>query len=345
MNITDYIKKYDADNMYQVLKDSHKQIEFAWSNNFDLSSLKNSKISQIIVSGMGGSAIAGNFAKNFLRDELKVPLIVNRNYSLPASADENTLVILSSYSGETEETLSTFEDAIKKQCKVICVTTGGTLQLVARAKSFPVVSLMEGFQPRFAFAVSFFTLLRILQTLGLIDDQTEIVNKIIENWKDRSERLSSDSSEAIKLAEKVMGFVPVILSAADYTDSVGLRFKGQFNENSKMAAFCNSLPEQNHNEIVPWEYHNNEQNPFIVIALMDNSYHPRIKKRFEIITELIRKSGVEVIEIKSRSESFKERLCNLLYCTDWLTYYCALFQGRNPKEINYIHHLKNNLSK
>ncbi len=345
MQIEQYISKYDPDNLFAVLKNSFQQIEFAWNGEFDLTALKNSRIDNIIVTGLGGSAIAGNFAQNFLKDDLKIPLSVNRNYLLPAYANENTLLIASSYSGETEETISALEDAIKRNCKVICITTGGTIGKIAAANHFPAIPLQKGFQPRFAFGVSFFTLLNILQTIGLIPDQSGIVKKIIALWKKRGEEFSTESNNAFVTAEKILGKIPVILSAADYTDSVGVRLKGEFNENSKLAAFHNSLPEQNHNEIVPWEYHNEQLFPAITIEILDEEYHPRIQKRFEIIAGLIKKSGCEIISLSSSEATFKERLCDILYYGDWISYYVAVFRKFDPKEINFIHFLKAELQK
>jgi glucose/mannose-6-phosphate isomerase len=345
MQIEQYVQKFDPDNLFAVLKNSYQQIEYAWANQFDLGGLKNSKISAIIVTGLGGSAIAGNFAQNFLKDELRVPLTVNRNYNLPLSADENTLVIASSYSGETEETISALQDAISRKCKVICVTTGGTVEKIANGNGFPVVKLQKGFQPRFAFGVSFFSLLKILQEINLIPSQSEVVKNIISQWKARGEELATDGNAAYQLAEKIVGKIPVILSTADVSDAVGVRIKGQFNENSKLAAFHNSLPEQNHNEIVPWEYHKPEVFPAILIELKDAEYHPRVAKRFEIITGLIKKSGCEVITLESKEASFKERLADLLYFGDWISYYTAVLRQFDPKEINFILYLKSELQK
>ena len=345
MKIKQYVSNYDPDNLFAVLKNYFEQIEFAWKGEHDLSALKNSKIDNIIVTGLGGSAIAGNFAQNFLKDDLKIPLSVNRNYLLPAYANENTLLIASSYSGETEETISALEDAIKRRCKVVCVTTGGTVGKIAAANNFPAIALQKGFQPRFAFGVSFFTLLKIFQTIGVVPDQSDIVGKVIALWKKRGEEFSAEGNAAFVTAEKLLGKIPVILSAADYTDAVGVRLKGEFNENSKLAAYHNSLPEQNHNEIVPWEYHKPEIFPAITIEILDSEYHPRVLKRFEIISGLIKKSGCEIITISSSEATFKERLCDMLYYGDWISYYVAVFCKYDPKEIDFIHFLKAELQK
>jgi glucose/mannose-6-phosphate isomerase len=172
-----------------------------------------------------------------------------------------------------------------------------------------------------------------------------VVKNIISQWKARGEELATDGNAAYQLAEKIVGKIPVILSTADVSDAVGVRIKGQFNENSKLAAFHNSLPEQNHNEIVPWEYHKPEVFPAILIELKDAEYHPRVAKRFEIITGLIKKSGCEVITLESKEASFKERLADLLYFGDWISYYTAVLRQFDPKEINFILYLKSELQK
>ncbi len=154
-----------------------------WENKVYLSTINGNSLTSVIVSGLGGSAISGDLLQNFLGDELKLPYTVNRNYSLPAFADENTLLIISSYSGNTEETIEVFKSGLKKKCNMIAITTGGMIGKLAIENNIPVVKLKEGFQPRYALGVSFFSLLKVFQELGLIADQSETVKKIVKLWK------------------------------------------------------------------------------------------------------------------------------------------------------------------
>ncbi len=344
MNIQEYVNKYDPENQFEVLIKTYQQVEFAWNNKFDLSSLKGKNFRNIIVTGLGGSAISADLMQNFLRDELKLPYSVNRNYSLPAFANENTLLIVSSYSGNTEETIEVFKSAVERKCKIVCITTGGKVEKIAAENNIPIVKVQPGFQPRYSLGLSFFSLLKVFQELEIITDQSEIVNKVIPLWKKNGEEFSKEGNLAYTYAEKLVGFIPTIYSAADITSAIGYRFKCQVNENAKLHAFHNIIPELNHNEIIGWESFTEDQYQTKVINILDKEYHPQIKKRFEISSELISTAKAEIINLESKEEEFKLRVMDLIYLGDWITYYLAILRGFDPTEIDNIHTLKNRLA-
>jgi len=344
MKISDFVSKYDSQNQFQVLKDSYKQIEFAWNNTIDVEKLLTKKIRNIIVSGLGGSAISADLMQNFLKDELTLPFFVNRNYQLPNFADKNTLLIISSYSGNTEETVSVLEEGIRKECWIICISTGGKVEEIALKKKIPLVKMQTGFQPRYALGLSFFSLLKVLTELGIVPGQNDEVDKIKNLWRKKGEDYSREGNIAVNCAEQLIGFIPVIYSAADITYAAGYRFKCQLNENSKLHAFHNVIPELNHNEIIGWESFADKQFNAKLINVLDESYHPQVKKRFEITTELTSKKGLEYLNIESEESDFKVRLLDLIYLFDWITYYVAVFRGYDPSEIDNIHTLKERLS-
>lgn len=343
MNIYEMIKKHDKSNQFNVLKESYKQIEYAWNNKFDVASIDISKIKNIILTGLGGSAIGGELLQNYLKKELNYPYAVNRNYELPNYADDNTLVIASSYSGNTEETISALNHAIKKKCQVVCITTGGRVEEIAKQNKFPAAMLQKGFQPRYALWVNFFTLLNLFNSLKLIPDQTKTVEKTIELLKSKGEEYSKEQNEALALAEKMVGYVPLIYSVSDYTSAVGTRLKGQFNENSKQHSFFNNYPELDHNEIMGWEGYKPNQMNLVLLNILDNDYNEKVKKRFEITSEIIRKSGAEVINLKSNQNDMKLRLADLIYLGDWITYYYAVIRSFDPTTIDNINYLKEHL--
>ena len=344
MNINDYVERYDPQNQFNVLKETYKQVESAWNNRVGLEKLKTKKFRNIILSGLGGSAISGDLMQNFLKDELIVPFFVNRNYTLPAFADKDTLLIISSYSGNTEETVSVFEEGILKKCRIVCISTGGKVEEIAKKKKIPLVNMKPGLQPRYALGQSFFSLLRVFRELDLIPDQNSEVEKIMKLWKIKGEEYSEEDNIALNCAEQLIGFIPVIYSATDITSAAGYRFKCQLNENSKLHAFHNVIPELNHNEIIGWESFQNKQFNAKIINILDESYHPQVKKRFEITTELAVKEGLEYLNIESEEEDFKVRLMDLIYLFDWITYYTAVLRGYDPSEIDNIHTLKERLS-
>ncbi len=343
MNISSLITKYDPDNQYDVLLNYYTQIQSAWSNEYNITDdLKGFKPREIIISGMGGSAISANLLRNYAANDLMIPLFISRNYHLPLFAGPETLLIISSYSGNTEETLSSLNEGLQKGCKIACITTGGKIGAIAAEKSLTRINLKPGYQPRFSIGQSFFTLLKLLQTIGLIPAQDQIVERLTKMWRLKSEEYGSDNVELISQALKILGRAAVIYSGADSTDSVGMRLKGQLNENSKKMAFHLEYPEMNHNEIISWE---NVDSPgsFVVLNIKDSAYHSQIKKRFEITTGLIEGKGVEVITIESDEVTLKERLLDLILKVDWLTYYAAVLGKKDPSEIDYIHFLKKNL--
>ncbi len=251
MNLNDFIKKYDTQNQFKVLQETYKQVSDAWNNIFDLSSLKNHKFSSIVFCGLGGSAISGDLLNDYLSGEFKIPFIVVRGYNLPSFVNEETLVIISSYSGNTEETISCFEQALKKKSKIVAITSGGKISEIAATNKLPVVNLQSGFQPRYSLGQSFFSLLKLMQELGLANEDNN-VKLIINLWQKRAQDYSSKNNRAVQMAKELIGFIPVIYSS-EFLTSTGYRLKCQMNENAKLHTFHNSIPEMNHNEIIGWE--------------------------------------------------------------------------------------------
>ncbi len=339
-NISELIAKYDKANQFQVLQDSYKQVEYAWNLKIDLSSIDTTKIKNIILTGLGGSAIGGELIQNFFRKELKYPYTVNRNYELPPYVNEETLVIASSYSGNTEETLSALNQAIEKKCQIVCVTTGGKMEGIAAKHNIPIGKLLPGYQPRFALWINFFTVLNVFNNLKLVPDQNQNVKDSIELLKKRGNEYARPENKALSLAESLLGYVPLIYSVSDYTSVVGTRFKGQFNENSKHHAFFAYFPELDHNEIMGWEGYNPQEMKIKLINIWDDEYHPQVKKRLEITSEVIRKTGCEIIDLKSEEKNAKLRLVDLIFLSDWSTYYYAIIRGFDPTTIDNINYLK-----
>mgnify|MGYP001579265683 FL=1 len=342
MNLQEMISHYDVHNQFKVLTDSYEQVEYAWNNKFSVSSIKTSKIKNIILTGLGGSAIGGDLLQNYLRTEMKYPYTVNRNYELPPYANENTLVIASSYSGNTEETISALNQAIKKKCQIVCISTGGKIEEIAMKKKIPFAKLLKGYQPRFALWINFFTLLKIVHSLKLVPSQTKNVKQVVELLKRKGVEYSKESNAALNLAEQMLGFIPLIYAVSDYTSVVGTRIKGQFNENAKHHAFFGYLPELDHNEILGWEGYKSTMN-LKLINILDEGYHAQVKKRYELTSEMVRKAGAEVINLSSSEANAKLRLVDLIYLGDWATFYHAVLREFDPASIDSINYLKAHL--
>ncbi len=191
--------------------------------------------------------------------------------------------------------------------------------------------------------LSFFSLLKVVNKLKVAEVKPSLVNSIIKLYKDKAKVFSKEKNIALNYAEQLIGYIPVIYSAEGYTSSIGYRLKCQFNENSKLSAFQNILPEMNHNEIVGWESLNENQIKVKVINILDKEYPAQIKKRFKITSEIISENKTGIINLESEEKSFKVRLMDLIYLSDWITYYTGVLRGYDPAEIKNIDHLKNRL--
>jgi len=274
---------------------------------------------------------------------LEIPIIVNRGYDIPFCVNKNWLILISSYSGSTEETLSCFEQALKLGTQIVTVSSGGKVEEIANRNSIPHIKIKSGFQPRYALGLSFFTLLKIFQELKFIKNQDENAFAIINLWKKRSAEYSQQKNSAMEIAKKLIGFIPVIYSSG-FLASAGYRFKCQLNENSKVHSFHNIMPEMNHNEIIGWETQKEKQFNSKIIFLIDSDYHPQIKKRYFVFSELAASKGVEIITLTSSEKKYRVRIMDLIYLCDWISFYLAVLRGFDPSEIDFIHEMKKRLA-
>lgn len=338
---------YDRSKMFDVLAGFGSQIREAYEIGRGLNPGNEFQgIRSIVVTGLGGSAIGGDLLRSYLLDEIKIPFQVNRNYYLPEFADDKTLVIASSYSGETEETLSAYEQAVKKGCKIVCISSGGKLSVMAANSGHFPITVPKGFQPRCALAFSFFPLLMLLGKLGLVKERdSEILNLIefINSKKEIYTDINSPLNTAISNAEHISGRIPIIYSSNDLLDIVNLRWRGQFSENSKSLAFGNFFPEMNHNEIVGWQENSEILRNFAVLFLKDRDDNPRILKRLKVTKEILEPYRGIDIEIESEGNSRLERIFDLVYLGDWISFYLAIMYKTDPSPIEKINILKNKL--
>lgn len=304
---------------------------------------KYSNINNIVIAGMGGSAIGGDVVRILVSKSLKIPLFVARNYYLPEWVGKNSLVICSSYSGNTEETLSAYNHAIEKGAVICGITTGGKLGDLLSENAQDKVLIPGGLQPRAALAYSVVPMLFLLSRAGFIDME---LSSLLEGVADLIERESvvyrrMDKSNPIyTMAEKIAGSLPVIYGENESTSIVASRWKGQFCENSKMLAYHNELPEMNHNEIVGWENNPEILGKIRVIWLRDRDDHPRVARRQVITREVLEElpEGQESVEV-SGNNTF-ERLFHLIHFGDWLSFWCAIVHGTDPSPVKKIDFLK-----
>lgn len=297
----------------------------------------------IVVAGVGGSAIGGDVVKTIVHKELKIPFYINRNYSLPNWVNEKTLVICSSYSGNTEESLSAYEDAVKRGAMICGISTGGQLSEKIKSKGFDLITIPGGLQPRAALAYSFIPILYLLKKIGLISNllinyfssSTSFLEK-----KRNTYSVGDTSNPTYKMAKDIYGTIPIIYGITDTTGVVALRWKGQLCENSKMLAYHNEIPEMNHNEIVGWGNNPDLLSELSVIWLKDENDNERVRARQNITTALLKDIDIMQYEVSAEGANNVERLLGLINYGDWLSYWCAILHNTDPSPVEKINKLK-----
>ncbi|MBI5266602.1 MAG: bifunctional phosphoglucose/phosphomannose isomerase [candidate division Zixibacteria bacterium] len=346
------MRSLDPDNMYNRIFDFPEQMAdaLALAQKWPVTSKDIAGIGNIVVIGMGGSAIGGDLVRSYLSGRLMIPFTVCRHYLLPEYVDDETLVIASSYSGNTEETLAALDDALGRKAMIAGLTTGGMLAEVAKLNGFPCLTLPGGLQPRAALGYSFVPILILMEKLGLIKDATREITGVIEFLKKSREQYIEDSvttaNPAKKLATSIHGRLPIIYAGPTLTDTVGVRWKGQMCENGKTLAFASQYAEFNHNELVGWSQ---SVAPHVdhlaVIQLRDADDHPRITRRMDIVHGIVESNGVPVYEIKSSGSSPLQRMFSLIQLGDFVSYYLAILNSVDPTPVDAIEKLKQALAK
>ena len=342
------INSVDNSNMFKSIYDFSSNIESAFTigEKIFLNNNYNS-IKSVIISGMGGSAIGGDVVRLLLSSSKNIPITVSRNYNLPSWVDENSLVICSSYSGNTEETLSSFNDAKNKNSKIISISTGGLLKDLTKKNDLDFIKIPKGLQPRAALAFSFIPIIYLLIKVGIIDK--EILEKLKNSLPGlyNSRNLYSQNNEdnpTYDLAHHIYKTFPIIYSQDNTTSIIARRWKGQLNENSKMLAFSNVIPEMNHNEIVGWENNPHLLKKISIIWLLDKDNHKRNILRMNQTNSLIKNFSSNQHFVELNGDTGIERNLKFIHFGDWLSYWCAIFHKTDPTPVEKIDLLKDILS-
>ncbi len=302
-------------------------------------SKSSAEIRNVLISGLGGSGIGGTIVSELLLNETSVPILVNKDYFIPSYVNEHSLVIISSYSGNTEETLHALDMALKAKAKIVCVTSGGKVMEIAKSEKLDLISIPGGMPPRSCLGYSFTQLFAILQFFEIIQlNYQEQIKNAIELIQDES---ASIKEEAMDLAKKLVHKIPVIYSLGA-TEGVSIRFRQQVNENSKMLCWHHVLPEMNHNELVGWTTKN--ENLAVVIFSNGTDYY-RTKKRLEVSKEIFAKYTSTLVTVSSKGDSAIERAIYLIHLGDWASCYMADIKSIDAVEVNVINHLKGELGK
>lgn len=288
------------------------------------------EFSNIVVAGMGGSGIPGNLLQSILH-ECKIPIIVHKDYTLPGFVNKNSLVFAISYSGNTEETLSSFKDAQRKRATIVVLTSGGKLRELARQANVPLVVVPSGLPPRSALAYFLFPMLTILHTTGIAKINAAEVKATIEALKN-----PAFEKKAQDIADQLMGRTPIIYTS-EPLEGVALRWKQEFNENTKIHAFYNVFSEMDHNELMAYE---RAKDTYHVILLRDERDHPHNKKRMDYLKRILKEKNIPVTEIMLKGTHRLVKIFTAIYTGDLTSYYLAKKYGVDPIETSLIEELK-----
>jgi len=307
----------------------------------DLSGLKN-----IVIAGMGGSAISGDIVAETLRDRMSIPIFVNREYSVPAFVGKKTLLFAISYSGNTEETLGAVREAEKKGASIVCITSGGKLKQIAEKAGYPLALVPVGYQPRAAMPFLLVPILRSLDSEAFGAQKIkEIAGLLRRLRKDIGQDSPYRGNPAKQLAAKLAGKIPIIFAVAGSSGAAGFRLKTQFNENSKSTAVYSIFSELNHNEIVNLSALKRGEHDFSLLFLRSEGDNDRLVKRMEITKSLIGVQMGGVSEIWAKGKTPLARTLFLTFFGDFLSVYLAIIKGINPTEVEVIERLKKELKR
>ena len=335
-----YIHEKDAQDALGIAEKQWQQLQY----DYQVPSTNYQDIRNVVLAGMGGSALPGVFLQSW--PQLNVPFEIVRNYSLPKYIDKNTLVISSSYSGNTEESLSALEEAESKGAQIVVIAAGGKLLEHAKEKSYSLFQIPSGIQPRMSSFYFLAAFIQLLEPLGLIaggsiKELIALAAKLENSASSWKAEIPSANNQAKQLAQELMGKTVIVYSGPLMFPAAN-KWKICMNENAKNLAWLNQYPEFNHNEYIGWSSHPVDK-PFAVIEIRSKLEHPRVQKRFEVTERLLSGKRPSPIVIEPQGETLLEQLLWSSILGDHVSIYLALLNGLNPTPVDLVETLKKSL--
>jgi glucose/mannose-6-phosphate isomerase len=341
------MQKIDKENMMEFYANATKHYSESW-NNAQKIKLDYPMPKNIVIAGMGGSAIGGELAKDYTRDTARVPIEVSREYKLPNYADRNTLVFLASYSGDTEETLGSFLDALERKCMTCCVSSGGALIEYAQKLNVPYLRVLGGMPPRAALPHMFLPLLKCLNDSGLsqnVEEEFSEATKILKAVTAENEpAMAINENPAKRLAIKLNGRTPVVYGFGLYR-GIALRFKQQFNENAKVPAKWETFSELNHNETMGWENAKDLAKCYGVVFIRDKAEPLEIKSRIETTKSLMLPALSNISEIWTEGKNNLSKMLYSILLGDFTSVYLAYLRNVDPTPVATVTMMKETIEK
>lgn len=350
MSEEDLLRHYrvDVGRMLDLVAGLPGQIEQAWKSMRGFTPPAVRGKGPLIVCGMGGSAIGGKLLRDLVRHESPVPIHLESTYALPAFAGRSTPTVCVSYSGNTEEVLSCFQNALMRECPAIVLTSGGRLAAEAERAGVPAIIVPGGMAPRAALGHIFVPLLALASKWGFCEVSDEEIDAAVRRSRKLAEKhsIAGDAveSRALQLAKRLYGKIPLVYSGDGLLASAAYRWKCQFNENAKTMAFANNFPELGHNEIVGWEAPERMLGEYFLIMLRDAEDHPRVQRGMEAAYRMLEPLAGGAVLVESEGEKGRAgrlaRLLSIVLLGDFTSVYLAVEYGKDPTPIEHIERIK-----
>lgn len=338
------IKEIDAQGAFEVAKAQWQQLSF---DEYDLSAIEGQQFERIVLSGMGGSALAGLVAQRWWRSQSNIPLQVVREYDFPSYArSSKTLVITASYSGNTEEEVAALEEALSKKATIVTLSSGGRLEELAKEHGLPHLSIPSGLQPRMAVWYAIRLLAAIADSLSATKNAVHELLDAQEAMQEFADWLGPEVPTRDNYAKQIAKQLhekAVVIYSGPSLDPAAYKWKISFNESSKNLAWSNQFSEFNHNEIMGWTSHPKEK-PFAVVQLISSFDHPQIKRRFDITNELLAEQMPDPIIVEAKGSTLIEQILWTIQLGDFVSLYLAVLNGVDPTPVDTIEELKKRLN-
>lgn len=338
-----YITQVDKSDALGFIAKQPQQLKYAFG--IPSEPFKNHPIHNVVFSGMGGSSLVAELVHAW--PKLKEPFVISKNYDLPEWVGHGTLVICASYSGNTEETLASLDQALEKGSQVAIMAHGGKLLERAKQESLPFAEIPECSQPRTGILYMYRALVEIFIAAELVSEDTlseleSVVVPLEEACKQWGPEILLKDNYAKQLAEVMEGKTPIIYGGP-LTYPAAYKWKINVNENAKNTAWCNQLPEFNHNEFIGWSSHPVEK-PFAVVDLISSFEHPRVLKRFEVSDRLLSGKRPKATRVEAEGRSVLEQLLYLVLMGDFATAYLGILNNVDPSPVDLVEKFKKELN-
>lgn len=337
-----FIHQRDKSDALGIAEKQWQQLQ----HQYQLTLADNADITNIVFAGMGGSALAAIVSKTW--PGYSIPFEIIRDYTIPRYVNKNTLFIASSYSGNTEETLSALAEAEKMGAQIVIITSGGKLAKIAMEKGYPYEILPDASQPRFGVFYSLKALVTILEKAGLVQSQTaekklheaaDFLKESVQAWRPD---VATKDNPAKQIALELAGKSPVFYGGPQMYPAA-YKWKINCNENAKHIAWCNQFPEFNHNEFLGWSEQPIDK-PYAPVFLRSSHDHPQITKRFEVSAKLLSGNMPHPITVQAKGETILEQLVWTIVLGDFVSLYLALINNLDPSPVDLIEKLKKELA-